>query len=167
MLSVSGLWMLAGLREVRLGLPERVYRSEDTTAHKALTPHTHPVPRPAGLPARGAEAARARRKRSAGKVALPSRRARLSRGRLRSLGRPRRRAPQLPRKDVPGAPMATRRLPPRLQASEWGEGSAGDKEAREPGEAGGALRSAAGPLRARRTLLTPARASARRLGSLR
>lgn len=73
-----------------------------------------PFPRPAGLPARGAQAARTRRKRSAGKVTLPSPRARLRWGRLRLLGRQRRRAPQLPRKDMPGAPMATRRLPPRL-----------------------------------------------------
>lgn len=167
MLSVSGLWVLPGLCEVRVGLPERVYGSEDATTHKAITPDTHPFPGPAGLPARGAEAGRARRKRSAGKVALPSRRARLSRGRLRALGRPRRRAPQRPRKDVPGAPMATRRLPSRLQASKRGGGSAGDKEARAPLEAGGALKSAAGPLRARHTPLTPARTRARRLGSLR
>lgn len=51
---------------------------------------------------------------AAQKVTLRSPRARLRRGRLRSLGRQRRRALQLPRKDMSGAAMAMRRLPPKL-----------------------------------------------------
>lgn len=128
---VRGLWMLAGLCEVRGGLPMRVCLCEDKTPHNAITSHTHPFPRRAG-PGSQAEAprregdARLRERGSAGEG---------SESRADNASRPA--SPPAPRKDVPGAPMATRCLPPRLGASERGRGSAGDEEAREAQDACG------------------------------
>lgn len=122
------LWTLARLCEVRMGLPVRVYLCEDTTTHNAITSHTHPFPRRAG-PGSQAEA-----QRREGDYGLRERgSAEGSDSRADNARQPA--SPPAPRKDVPGAPVATRCLPPRLAASERGRRSAGVKEARETQDA--------------------------------
>ena len=60
--------MLAGLCEVGVGLPARVYLREDNHTRRGHIPHSPFPSRP--LPACGAETGRAERKRSAEKLAL-------------------------------------------------------------------------------------------------
>lgn len=119
----------AGLCQAEMGLPARVYLRQDTTTHYTVTSLTPPFPsRP--LPACGAETPGEPSGSAAQRRWLC-----LERAPPGQATPPRRPAP---RTDVPGAPKATRRLPPRQQASERGRGgSAGDKEARETREAGG------------------------------
>lgn len=128
---VCGLWMLAGLCEVRVGLPVHVYLCEDTTTHNAITSHTHPFPRRAGL---GSQAEAQRRE---GDASLRERGSAGEGSDSRADNASQPASPPAPRKDVPGAPVATRCLPLRLVASKRGRGSAGDKEARETQDACG------------------------------
>lgn len=127
---VCGLWVLSGPREVEVGLPLRVYLCENTGTHNAIASYTHPFPGPARLAActdRGRESQEEAQGRDGGspvsKSAAPPDQAAII-----SQTTPAR--PPAPLTDVPGAPKATRRLPP----SERGGASAGDKEARETGE---------------------------------
>lgn len=82
-----GRWMLAGLREVGVGLPLSVYLRDDTTSHYAVTSHTHPSPAGPCLHAKPSREGRGEAQRREG--GFPVSAGALRRGRLR------RRDPQL------------------------------------------------------------------------
>lgn len=97
---VCGLWMLAGLCEVRVGLPVHVYLCEDTTTQS----------RPTLTLSLGGLGWEARRKRSAGKVTLVS-----------ASAAPREKA-AIAEQTTPASPQAPQLLARTCQAPQWRRG---------------------------------------------